>query len=87
MFFAAAAKAPHPGMIAPFVVLLPAIALAPAFLRDWGTPPRRTGAKVSGRGRNGVIGEVGPGRAAREGSGTVKRKEACTPAPGKLTCD
>ncbi|CAH0355602.1 hypothetical protein [Aquabacterium sp. CECT 9606] len=46
-----------------------------------------TGANVSSRVRNSVIGEVGAGRAATEGSGTVKRKEACTPAPGKLTCD
>ena len=46
-----------------------------------------TGANVSSRVRNSVIGEVGAGRAATEGSGTVKRKDACTPAPGKLTCD
>ncbi|MGH6647903.1 hypothetical protein [Aquabacterium sp.] len=46
-----------------------------------------TGANVSSKVRNSVIGEVGAGRAATEGSGTVKRKEACTPAPGKLTCD
>ena len=37
MFFAAAAQAPHPGMIAPFVVLLLAIALAPLFFADWWT--------------------------------------------------
>lgn len=46
-----------------------------------------TGANVSSRVRNSVIGEVGAGRAATEGSGTVKRKEACTPQAGKLTCD
>lgn len=46
-----------------------------------------TGANVSSRVRNSVIGEVGAGRAATEGSGTVKRKDACTPAPGKLTCE
>ncbi|RZL03407.1 MAG: hypothetical protein EOP36_04730 [Rubrivivax sp.] len=46
-----------------------------------------TGANVSGKVRNSVIGEVGAGKAATEGSGTVKRNEACTPAPGKLTCD
>ena len=46
-----------------------------------------TGANVSSRVRNSVIGEVGAGRAATEGSGTVKRQDACTPAPGKLTCD
>ncbi len=37
MFFAAAAQAPHPGMIVPFVVLLLAIALAPLFFADWWT--------------------------------------------------
>ncbi len=37
MLFAAAAQAPHPGMIAPFVVLLLAIALAPLFFADWWT--------------------------------------------------
>jgi Na+/H+ antiporter NhaD/arsenite permease-like protein len=37
MLFAAAAPAPHPGMIAPFVVLLLAIALAPLFFADWWT--------------------------------------------------
>ncbi|MBC7699233.1 hypothetical protein [Aquabacterium sp.] len=46
-----------------------------------------TGANVSSRVRNGVIGEVGAGRAATEGGGTVKRKDTCTPAPGKLSCD
>lgn len=46
-----------------------------------------TGANVSSRVRNSVIGEVGAGRAATEGSGTVKRKDTCTPVPGKLTCD
>lgn len=46
-----------------------------------------TGANVSSRVRNSVIGEVGAGRAATEGSGTVKRKEACTPQAGKLTCE
>jgi hypothetical protein len=46
-----------------------------------------TGANVSSRVRNSVIGEVGAGRAATEGGGTVKRKDTCTPAPGKLTCD
>jgi hypothetical protein len=46
-----------------------------------------TGANVSSKVRNSVIGEVGAGRAATEGGGTVKHKEACTPAPGKLTCD
>jgi hypothetical protein len=45
------------------------------------------GANVSSRVRNSVIGEVGAGRAATEGSGTVKRKDACTPQPGKLTCE
>jgi len=37
MLFAAAAPAPHPGMIVPFVVLLLAIALAPLFFADWWT--------------------------------------------------
>lgn len=37
MLFAAASQAPHPGMIAPFVVLLLAIALAPLFFADWWT--------------------------------------------------
>lgn len=46
-----------------------------------------TGANVSSRVRNSVIGEVGAGRAATEGSGNVKRKEACNPQAGKLTCD
>lgn len=46
-----------------------------------------TGANVSSRVRNSVIGEVGAGRAATEGGGTVKREATCTPAPGKLTCD
>lgn len=46
-----------------------------------------TGANVSSKVRNSVIGEVGAGKAATEGAGTVKHKEACTPAPGKLTCD
>ncbi|RZI81216.1 MAG: hypothetical protein EOP38_20055 [Rubrivivax sp.] len=46
-----------------------------------------TGANVSSRVRNSVIGEVGAGRAATEGSGTVKRKDTCTPQPGKLTCE
>jgi hypothetical protein len=45
------------------------------------------GANVSSRVRNSVIGEVGAGRSATEGSGTVKRKEACTPQAGKLTCE
>ena len=46
-----------------------------------------TGANVSSRVRNSVIGEVGAGRAATEGAGTVKRKDTCTPQPGKLTCE
>jgi len=46
-----------------------------------------TGANVSGKVRNSVIGEVGAGRAATEGSGTVKRKGACQPAPGQLPRD
>lgn len=46
-----------------------------------------TGANVSNKVRNNVIGEVGAGKAATEGSGSVKRKEACVPLPGKLTCE
>lgn len=45
------------------------------------------GANVSNRVRNSVIGEVGSGRSATEGSGKTKGQETCTPAPGKLTCE
>jgi len=45
------------------------------------------GADVSGRVRKGVIGEVGAGRAATEGAGSVRGSTTCTPAPGKLTCE
>jgi hypothetical protein len=45
------------------------------------------GADVSGRVRKGVIGEVGVGRAATEGAGSVQGSSTCTPAPGKLTCE
>lgn len=45
------------------------------------------GSDVSTRVRRGVIGEAGSGRAATEGSGTVKGQETCVPAPGRLSCD
>jgi len=45
------------------------------------------GADVSGRVRKGVIGEVGAGRAATEGAGSVQGSTTCTPAPGKLSCE
>lgn len=45
------------------------------------------GANVSSKVRNSVIGEVGAGRATTEGGGGVKREGACTPLPGKLSCD
>ncbi|MES2089846.1 MAG: hypothetical protein V4532_07705 [Pseudomonadota bacterium] len=49
--------------------------------------PTPTGANVSSRVRNSVIGEVGAGRAATEGSGKAKSKATCTPQAGKLTCE
>lgn len=45
------------------------------------------GADVSGRVRRSVIGEVGAGRSATEGAGAPKSGPACTPLPGKLTCE
>lgn len=45
------------------------------------------GADVSGRLRRGVIGEVGSGRPATEGTGAPASGPACTPLPGKLTCE
>lgn len=45
------------------------------------------GADVSSRLRRGVIGEVGAGRAATEGTGAPASGPACTPLPGKLTCE
>ena len=45
------------------------------------------GADVSSRVRRSVIGEVGAGRSATEGAGAPKSGPACTPLPGKLTCD
>lgn len=49
--------------------------------------PTPTGANVSSRVRNSVIGEVGAGRAATEGSGKAKSEATCTPQAGKLTCE
>ncbi|TAK78835.1 MAG: hypothetical protein EPO12_11885 [Aquabacterium sp.] len=45
------------------------------------------GANVSNRVRNSVIGEVGSGRSATEGSGKTKGQATCTPAPGQLSCE
>jgi len=45
------------------------------------------GADVSSRVRRSVIGEVGSGRSATEGTGAPKTGPACTPLPGKLTCE
>lgn len=44
------------------------------------------GANVSSRVRNSVIGEVGAGRGATEGSGGAKREGPCTPVAGQLNC-
>ena len=49
--------------------------------------PSPTGANVSSRVRNSVIGEVGVGRAATEGGGKAKTQATCTPQAGKLTCE
>jgi hypothetical protein len=45
------------------------------------------GADVSSRVRRSVIGEVGAGRSATEGAGAPRSGPACTPLPGKLTCE
>jgi hypothetical protein len=46
-----------------------------------------SGADVSSRVRRSVIGEVGAGRSATEGAGAPASGPACTPVPGKLTCE
>jgi hypothetical protein len=45
------------------------------------------GVDVSSRVRRSVIGEVGAGRSATEGAGAPTSGPACTPVPGKLTCE